>query len=185
MNYIKYIAIGYLLISLCLLLTKNTKPNKSSYDSIIVLGNSPNSNNKPNPFLKLRLDSGIKLFQQGKSDIIILTGTTKESNLSEAEIMKMYCLKNGIPDERIIIETNAQSTKENLQNTEAIMKKSKLQSAIVVTSAHHKRRTEKYCTLLKLNKFEVVACQDNLWSFFAIIPLSLIEAIKNQKIASI
>jgi len=87
---IKYGILTYAIVSSTLLVLHSNKPQHTKYDSIIILGNSPNPNGKPNPFLKMRLETGIKYLNQGYSKKLILTGAKIESYLSEAEIFKTH-----------------------------------------------------------------------------------------------
>lgn len=157
-------------------------PSKSNYDCIVVLGNSPNPKSEPNPFLKLRLKAGIKYVQNGVSDNLILTGAKKDAMFSEAEIMKKYCVKQGIPEEFITLEEYALSTFENLKNSDMIMKTLSYEDALVVTSNHHIRRTKEYCNILMLENFEVVGSANNFLTAISIIPLTIIEQYKMYKL---
>jgi len=168
----------YTIISILLLKNNITEPSLTKYDIIIVLGNSPNFDNRPNPFLKTRLNTGIEFLKEGYSNKIILSGAKKESQFSEAEIMKRYCMNNRISSTQIIIEDLAKSTKENLINSVVMMKKWNLKKALVITSSHHTKRTKKYCELLSLKNFEVVSCKNNLFTGLAYIPLMLLELHK-------
>jgi len=146
------------------MITNNTESRQSKYDAIIILGNSPNWNDKPNPFLKSRLDTGIDLLLQGKSDNIILTGTKKESNLSEAEIMNNYCLERGVPNRKILLEKSAKSTKENLLNCRKLMNAKNLKNALVITSGHHTSHAMiRECLLRQHSRYsQSVSCNEKI-----------------------
>jgi len=148
-KFVSICIILYSLISIVLVRNNHTKTSSTKYDAIIVLGNSPNYNNNPNPFLRNRLKSGIEFIKKGYSDKIILTGGTKEGQISEAELMKRFCIKNGISADKIITESKARSTKENLIFTDQILTSLNLEKALVITSGHHLERTKKYCELLR------------------------------------
>jgi len=128
-------------------------PEKKA-DVIIVLGISMNKDNKPNVFMKQRLDKAIDLFRKSYSDKMLLTGAPVSDEISEAKIMLAYCLENGIPREAIILEPNARNTRENAKRSFELMNSHSLQSAIVVTTPSHIPRSKilfsKYLTDLQM-----------------------------------
>lgn len=168
----------YVLCSLFLLKIQLVKPSNNQYDCIVVLGNSPNAGNTPNPFLKQRLDEGIRYLNSGFSNKIILTGAAKKPGYSEAGIMKLYSLKNGVAENSIILEESAKSTIENLRNSNSIMKSLNLKTGLVVTSVHHTNRTRAYCKQLNLQNLEVVGSEYNFITLNGLIPLTIMEKIK-------
>lgn len=167
----------FLIISLGLSLMEQHKPTLASYDSIIVLGNSPNWNNKPNTFLKHRLDKAITLFKSNYSTKLILTGGAK-GEMSEAQLMEDYCIQKGIDKASIIKEEQAKSTIQNLIFTDVIIKELNLKKSLVVTSRYHVKRTKKIATMLKLENLEVVSGNDNLLTRLFYLPLKVSEEIK-------
>lgn len=181
-RFIILTTIIYTIISIILVGNVDRKPNSIKYDVIIILGNSPNYFNKPNVFLKKRLNAGIELLNKGYSEKILLTGAKKESKLSEAEIMKRYCINQGVSPTKIILEYSAKSTKENLIYSNEIINKLGLHKALVITSSHHAKRTNIYCDLMHLKNVEVVSCKNNLLTMLSYIPLMLWESHKTSKI---
>ncbi|MFG6114884.1 YdcF family protein [Halobacillus sp. MO56] len=99
--------------------------NPERSDAIIVLSGN-----------EKRLEHAAELYHDNYAEYIILsnseaTGTTKED-----------AIQKGIPEDVIIEEPKATSTFENAQFTEEIMKNNNLQSALVVTSDYHSRRSK-------------------------------------------
>lgn len=114
------------------------KPKKS--DCIIVLGCQVKGT-APSPFLAARLDEGIRLFKEGYSNYIIVSGgkgTGEE--ISEAEAMKNYLVAKGIDKNKIIMEDKSLSTMENLGFSKALMDSKGFKNAIIVSNKYHLKR---------------------------------------------
>lgn len=114
------------------------KPKKS--DCIIVLGCQVKGT-VPSPFLAARLDEGIRLFKEGYSNYIIVSGgkgTGEE--ISEAEAMKNYLVTKGIDKNKIIMEDKSLSTMENLGFSKALMDSKGFKNAIIVSNKYHLKR---------------------------------------------
>ncbi len=124
---------------------------------IIVLGHPADDNGNPAPILKSRLDKAISLYKSDAGGKIIVTGAAVYNQFVEAEVMAVYCIKNGIPADDIFMEPRAKNTYENAKMVKAIMIEKGLFKAIVVTSAFHKLRAERFFKK-QLNDVEVVAC---------------------------
>ena len=109
-------------------------------DVIIVLGNPADSTGRPSSTMKVRVDKGVDLFQQGYAPHIIFTGAAVYNQFVEAEVMANYAESLGIPPEAIVRETHATDTIENAANSVAIMQRNNWHSAIVVTTPYHTSR---------------------------------------------
>lgn len=117
---------------------ENSKPQKS--DCIIVLGCRVYGTT-PSPFLKARLEEGLRLYNKGYGSYIIVSGGRGSGeNISEAAAMKNYLVYKGIDASKIIAEERSYSTQENLANSKAIMKVNGFKSAVVVSNKYHLKR---------------------------------------------
>ncbi|SEB59765.1 YdcF family protein [Paenibacillus sp. GP183] len=117
-------------------------PLPASADTGIVLGASLR-NDIPSPGLQERLDLALKLYHEGKFKHIIVTGGLDHngSKLTEAEGMRLYLIKQGIPNSVIVLEPEATSTYQNLLYSKHIMDKSGWKSAIIMTHNFHGARS--------------------------------------------
>ncbi|MBD0380437.1 YdcF family protein [Paenibacillus sedimenti] len=97
----------------------------------------------PSPGLQERLDLAVKLYGQGKFQRVIVSGGLDHngSKLTEAEGMRNYLVKKGIPQNRILLEPRATSTYENLLYSKQIMDEHGLVSSIIVTHQFHGSRS--------------------------------------------
>lgn len=122
------------------------KPQKS--DCIIVLGCKVKGA-QPSPFLKGRLDEGIRLFKEGYGRYIIVSGGQGPGeDITEAEAMRRYLVEKGIAQDSIILEDRSKSTIENLKNSKVIMEEKGLRNAVIVSNKFHLKRASN--TVLKL-----------------------------------
>ncbi len=89
-----------------------------------------------------------QLFLQGYSDKIIFTGgfgriTKNLWNMTEAEKFAQIAIDMGIPEDKIIIESEASNTGENISKTKNLLKKLDLHpmSFLIVDKPYRERRT--------------------------------------------
>ncbi|RXT05216.1 YdcF family protein [Ammoniphilus sp. CFH 90114] len=108
-------------------------------DCLIVLGAAV-WNGKPSPAMRERLDVAIELYQNGMAPRIIVSGGVGRGEYSEAEVMRDYLAKQGVPQEDVLIEDRSTSTWENLTFSQDVMKNHGLKSSIIVTHGFHTYR---------------------------------------------
>ncbi|OCT14521.1 hypothetical protein A8709_25695 [Paenibacillus pectinilyticus] len=108
----------------------------------IVLGASLRKD-LPSPGLQERLDLAVDLYKQGRFKQLIVTGGLDHNGslLTEAEGMRDYLVKQGIPRSNILVEPKATSTYENLLFSKQIMDEKGLVSSIIVTHRFHSSRS--------------------------------------------
>ena len=113
------------------ILVENNPPEKSDYIVVISGGDTIG-----------RTKKGIELYKQAYAPKLLLSGDAADpKSPSNAKVMKTYAIKNGVPEEDIIIEENSKDTKQNA--TESILKLIKVgpqQQIILVTSPYHSKR---------------------------------------------
>ena len=83
--------------------------------------------------------------QMGINYTIFLSGGVTSAALqSEAEIFKQMLVETGVPSTQIILEKKSKNTMENAKFTTDLMKEYNVSSALLVTSAIHMKRAQKY-----------------------------------------
>lgn len=91
-----------------------------------------------------RLMQAVTLYKDGKIRIIFLSGgsgSILEKDVLEAQILKDYLLKLGIPDSSIIVESHSKNTRENaLFSKPLIDSLNKNGKYLLITSAMHMPR---------------------------------------------
>lgn len=104
-------------------------------DYIIVLGSGLMGGNRVTPLLAGRIDRALKVYRRQadkkkKPPMLIMSGGKGgDEQIAEGEAMKRYALKQGIPEDRILVEDQSKNTYENMlfsrqliENREADMK---------------------------------------------------------------
>lgn len=110
-------------------------------DCIIVLGAGTNGK-IPNAVFRERLNHAAALYQEGYSDIILLTGGYSPGNEhSDAWIAGEYLNALGIPEEAILLEERSTITQENLEFAGEIMETGELSTCILVSDPLHMKRS--------------------------------------------
>lgn len=109
-------------------------------DVIIVLGAGTNGRT-PNAVFRERLNHGIRLYENGFADCILITGgLTPGNEHSDAWIAGQYVLEQGVPETAILLEERSTITQENLEYAKEIMDAEGLATAIVVSDPLHMKR---------------------------------------------
>ncbi len=102
-------------------------------DAIVVLGGEP-----------ARSLTGIRLFKQGASPLIISAGGSGEllqEEQKESHRMTDFLVEFGVPKDRIISESKSKNTRENALYTKGMMDSLKIHTIALVTSSLHMRRS--------------------------------------------
>ncbi|MDR6553442.1 YdcF family protein [Paenibacillus qinlingensis] len=108
-------------------------------DALIVLGYRCDDN-QIHPLLKERLDTTLMLFRTYKFRYIILSGGAVKSSTTEAEIMCDYLLSQGVPEDRMILESRSRNTVHNLVNCKLMMQQHGITTCVLVSNSFHIRR---------------------------------------------
>lgn len=141
----KRIFISVCTIGICIFLTilglilskMNVKP-VNNLDYIIVLGAQVKESG-PSVVLKYRLDRAVSYLKENHNTLVIVSGGQGVNEpATEASVMRKYLIESGINDNRIIIEDQSNTTKENLINSKKITRDNK--SIGIVTNNFHMYR---------------------------------------------
>jgi len=103
-------------------------------DCIIVLGAGVRADGSPSPMLQDRLITGIKLYEDGVSDRMIMSGDHTKKGYDEVNIMKKYAIDKGIPSEHIFMDHAGISTYDSIYRAKEIFQADKI---IIVTQKYH------------------------------------------------
>lgn len=134
-----------------------------------------------------RIFHAIKLCKQGYAQILILSGASAHSSVSDAMKMKQIAMKNGILESKIILEEKATNTYENAIFVKEIINTRHYANLILVTSPYHQRRV--YETFEKVLDGKYVYLQNSpsifsswqyykWWKFNKGITLTISESLK-------
>lgn len=144
-KWAKYISLAFLawfLIHLGYVLYDGTRNPNCTTDVAVVLGNKVEHDGTPSPRLKARLDEALLLYQTGKTKNIIVSGGHGNEGFFEADKMRDYLIKEGIPPEQIIVDNLGDNTLKTAINTKAICAAHGFKSVTVVSQWFHITRTK-------------------------------------------
>jgi uncharacterized SAM-binding protein YcdF (DUF218 family) len=114
-------------------------------DAVFILG-AGLKGEKPTLVLLERLDYAFSYLSDNPDSIAIVSGGQGlGENITEAEAMQRYLIKNGIPSDRVIKEEKATSTYENMIYSKKLYQniyKKKLNSIMIITSDFHMMRSK-------------------------------------------
>ncbi len=111
------------------------------YDAIVVLGKGMERDNQLTSFGKESTKVAVDLFELGYSGKVIFSGGigrwNKGRGITEAEAMKDYAKKSGMPGENIYTEAQSRDTVENAGYTKEILERMGAKKVVVVTTDFH------------------------------------------------
>ncbi|MBD5090354.1 MAG: YdcF family protein [Lactobacillus sp.] len=114
----------------------------------LVLGAAVKHGQVP-PVLATRLDKTIRCWKMHSSaKVIVSGGTVQQATAAEADVMAAYLIDRGIPAIKIVCETQALNTWQNLAFASQLIKS---QETVVVTSDFHVLRARTYARKMGLN----------------------------------
>jgi uncharacterized SAM-binding protein YcdF (DUF218 family) len=109
-------------------------------DVILVLGSAVWPNEQPSPSLRARTELAIELYQGGYAPRLLFSGGLGRYPPEEAEVMRRLAAAAGVPEEALILDRQAGSTRESINNAAAIMQQEGWRSALIVSDPFHIRR---------------------------------------------
>ncbi len=118
-----------------------------------------------------RTDEAIRLYNAGWADTLIVSGAAADtSGPSNAEVMKLQAVEAGVPEDAILVESFAQTTKQNAERTKELLVSAagaSMNRVILVTSPYHQRRANLEFTALAGDGITIInspAPNDPDWS---------------------
>ena len=122
-----------------LILSGFSEKGENDLDYIIVLGAQVRKDG-PSPVLAYRLDRAVEYMTENPGTICIVSGAQGYNEpCTEAEAMAEYLVERGIPEDRIIQEKEATTTKQNIRNSMDLMEPDA--SVGIVTNNFHVYRS--------------------------------------------
>ncbi|MDR0591178.1 MAG: YdcF family protein [Candidatus Nomurabacteria bacterium] len=89
-----------------------------------------------------RVSAAVQLYKNGLVGKVIVSGAAADKlGPSNAETMRHYALKSGVPSGDIIMESEAMNTEQNATFSARIIESHGWKKVVVVTSPYHQRRT--------------------------------------------
>lgn len=112
-------------------------------DVIVVFG-AAEYVGRPSPVYKARLDHAADLYHRQLAPIIITTGGAgADPRFSEGEVGHDYLRNLGVPDRRLIAETQSPDTAESARRVATIMRANHMSSCLAVSDGYHMFRIKR------------------------------------------
>jgi len=117
-------------------------------EAIVVLGGAF-SHWEPRPYPDLgsagdRYWHGARLFHAGRGEWVILSGgrnPARDPGMTEAEAGAVFLRDLGVPDDVMLLDKQAMTTRDNAVNVAAMLDEHGIEDFLLVTSALHMRRS--------------------------------------------
>lgn len=109
-------------------------------DAIVVLG-AAQYDGAPSPVLEGRLRRALALYDAGRAQFIITTGSNQEGDrFTEGYAGYTFLRDQGVPDEALLFDIDGGNTYEQLTSAFAILNDRDLNSVILVSDSYHSYR---------------------------------------------
>jgi uncharacterized SAM-binding protein YcdF (DUF218 family) len=119
-----------------------TLASGSNYDAIIVLGAQVKPDRTLSVQLSWRMDAAIEAYKKKNVPIVVCGAQGPDEPCTEAEAMREYLLKEGIPENSILSDPESFNTNENLENAKELLKEfPDIRRVLIVTSDYHVPRS--------------------------------------------
>ena len=89
-----------------------------------------------------RFQEGVNLFRRGLGEYLVFSGAAHDNGISNADVMRTLAVRQGVPDDSILEESQGEDTWGNAVFTRRVLEDHGLRSAILVTSPYHARRAK-------------------------------------------
>ena len=112
-------------------------------NAIVVFGAAQYAG-RPSPVFRARLDHAYDLFQGGVAPVVITTGGSgADPTFSEGGVGHDYLMRRGIPESKLIAETQGSDTASSAERVAVIMRTNRMHSCVAVSDAYHVFRIRK------------------------------------------
>ena len=108
----------------------------------VILGNRLNDDGSYTDILQARLHSALKINALFCPDYIIVSGgvANAKAGVSEAQVMRDYLVKQGIPSDKILLEDKSLTTKQNAEFSVPMCANLHATELLLCTSLEHMSR---------------------------------------------
>lgn len=128
----------------CLAVVRESEAHQNQPADAIVVFGAAQYDGHPSPVFKARLDHAFELFQQGIAPVVITTGGAGDDpRYNEGGVGHDYLMKRGIPEAKLIAETQGSDTAQSAQRIGVIMHANHMESCIAVSDEYHVFRIRK------------------------------------------
>lgn len=146
-------------------------------DAAIVLGTKVVGED-PSPVLEQRIRHAIDLYEAGYVKKIIFTGgITGGEELAESVVSRDFAIRNNIPEEDILIETESLITEENFRFAGELAEANGLSSFLIVSDPLHMKRALLMAEHAGIDAYSSPTPSTEFTSFFNTAPFFAREVV--------
>ena len=124
-------------------------------DAIVVFGAKAYSNDTPSHALADRVRTACELYHAGLAPRLIFSGGPGQDDTQEAECMRRYAIKLGVPEAAIMLDNAGLSTYETVRNTTPLFEKMQMQRIMTVSHSFHLPRIKLCYQRARIDVFTV------------------------------
>jgi uncharacterized SAM-binding protein YcdF (DUF218 family) len=129
-------ALAYIAITYCSVSAQAVKDEARPVDVIVVFGAAEYAG-RPSPAFRARLDHALDIYRQGIAPFIITTGGKGDVKFTEGGVGRDYLVAAGVPDAKVIAETQSEDTSESAQRVATIMRANNMNTCVAVSDGYH------------------------------------------------
>ena len=117
-----------------------TTEYRTHVDATVVFGAQVLPSGTPSPVLQDRLDKAIALYEEGRTDILIMSGGIDVEGVSEAQAMRSYAIAHGVPAQDILVDEYGNNTQDSVENTVEMVMREGYERVGAVSNFYHLAR---------------------------------------------
>ena len=116
-------------------------PSPEKPSVAVVLGTQVLAGGRPSRTLEARVRHAARMYAAGTVERLVVTGGVGKHPPAEAEVMARILVEDGVPDEAILIEDEAESTWDSARYLAGVLEREEVGKVLVVTDPLHCVRT--------------------------------------------
>jgi uncharacterized SAM-binding protein YcdF (DUF218 family) len=125
-------------VGICLAIVRTANSQELHHADAVVVFGAAEYAGRPSPVLRARLDHAYDLFKRGLAPVVITTGGAGDDpQFSEGGVGHDYLMHRGIPDSKLIAETQGSDTAQSAERVSVIMRANGMHSCVAVSDAYH------------------------------------------------
>jgi uncharacterized SAM-binding protein YcdF (DUF218 family) len=111
-------------------------------DAIVVMG-AAQFNGRPSAVLQARLDTTLRIWQDGMAPLVIVTGGKMPGDaFTESEASRNFLVDQGVPEAAIILENEGRNSEDSLAGVARIAGELNIQDVLIVSDGFHLFRSK-------------------------------------------
>lgn len=119
-----------------------TAQQAPSRDVAIIFGAEVYPSGNPSPYLRARLDLGVRLYRDGKAGVLLVSGDNAAEHHHETRAMRRYLVRHGVPAARIVEDEHGLDTYDTCVRAQRVFGVSE---ALLVSQRYHLTRAVATC----------------------------------------